>query len=265
MSLVAQRFSDRTILVTGAASGIGEASARRFAAEGARVALIDVSAEAAQRVAHDLSADGVTAWAFGVDVRDAAGVDQAIDTITAAWGEIDVLFTAAGVAGSSTPSHELSDEAWEAVLGINLTGTFTVARAVLRSMVRAGRGSIVTCGSTSSFVATLGGGMPAYRASKGGVKMLTQTLAMEYAAHGIRVNCVCPGAVVTNLKRNTSDLVPPSTTATQPTAPRRTLAVPMGRYGTADEIAATVAFLASDDASYITGQSLLVDGGVTAE
>lgn len=260
------RFTNRVAVITGAGSGIGEASARRLAAEGARVALIDISLAAAQRVADDIAAGGGGALAFEADVRDTARVDSIVEEIVATWGAVDVLFAAAGVAGSKIPSHELDDDSWQAVIDINLKGTFAIARAVLRSMVAAGRGSIVTCGSTSSFVATLGGGMPAYRASKGGVKMLTQTLAMEYAPHGIRVNCVCPGAVVTNLQKNTSELVPPTATATATGAPpARKLAVPLGRYGTADEIAATVAFLASEDASYITGQSLLVDGGVTAE
>ncbi|MBP1327314.1 NAD(P)-dependent dehydrogenase (short-subunit alcohol dehydrogenase family) [Leucobacter exalbidus] len=266
MSTIAQRFIKDVALVTGAGSGIGEAAARRFAAEGAAVAVIDINATAATQVAQSIVDAGGRASAYSADVRSAQSLDEAVATITKEYGEITVVFTAAGVAGSKIPSHELPDDAWFGVLDINLTGTFFTIRAALPSMLRGGGGSIVTCGSTSSFVATLGGGMAPYRASKGGVKMLTQTLAMEYASKGIRVNCVCPGAVVTGLKQNTATLVPAGVTdSALQVAGGNKLTVPMGRYGEVNEIASVAAFLASSDASYITGQSLLVDGGVTAE
>lgn len=262
------RFAGQVALVTGAGSGIGWASATRLAQEGAAVALVDISNEVVRDRAEQLRATGAKVSAHAADVRSAQALTTAVDEVVAEHGEIGVVFTAAGVAGSKIPSHELPDSAWFDVLDINLTGTFFTIRAALPSMLRRGGGAVVTCGSTSSFVATLGGGMAPYRSSKGGVKMLTQTLAMEYAARGVRVNCVCPGAVTTGLAANTAMLVPegvvaPAASASVPAGPR--LAVPLGRYGTADEIASAVAFLASDDSSYITGQSLLVDGGVTAE
>lgn len=278
------RFTGEVVLVTGGASGIGRAAARRFAGEGAAVALLDMNPDALDDVAQELRNDTASPAVFtrAVDVRDSGGIDAAVQAAVEALGELSIVFTAAGIAGTTTPSHELSDAAWQTVLDINLNGTFFAVRAALPSLRTRGGGSIVLCGSTSSFVASLGGGMPSYRASKGGVKMLTQTLAMEYASDGIRVNAVCPGAVVTNLKRNTETLVPtapqsPESSAPAPTeglvgAQQRTtrpaaqkLSVPLGRYGQPEEIAAAVAFLASSDASYITGQSLLVDGGVTAE
>lgn len=266
------RFDGTVALVTGAGSGIGWASAARLAEEGAAVALVDISAEVVGERAEQLRATGASVSAHAADVRRPEALSAVVDAVVAEHGDIGVVFTAAGVAGSKIPSHELPDAAWFDVLDINLTGTFFTIRAALPSMLRRGGGAVVTCGSTSSFVATLGGGMAPYRSSKGGVKMLTQTLAMEYAGQGIRVNCVCPGAVSTGLAANTALLVPDGVVEASASAPdaapapaRPRLAVPLGRYGAPEEIAAAVAFLASEDASYITGQSLLVDGGVTAE
>lgn len=272
-----RRFIGHVALVTGAASGIGKAAARRFADEGASVVLLDVNPEALDSVVEELQGDfpSTTIFARTVDVRDSTDVDVAVREAVDSVGDLSIVFTAAGVAGGKVASHEMSDESWKAVLDINLNGTFYTVRAALPYLRARGGGSIVLCGSTSSFVASLGGGMPSYRASKGGVKMLTQTLAMEYASDEIRVNAVCPGAVVTNLKRNTDALVPGASEQqpaqvqlpeqqTPHAAPQK-LTVPLGRYGQPEEVAAAVAFLASSDASYITGHSLLVDGGVTAE
>lgn len=256
-----RRLEDTIALVTGGGSGIGAASARRLAAEGAAVAVVDLHSDAAEETAEDIRRAGGRAAAFEADVRDRVRMQAIVAEVVAQFGEVGVVFTGAGVSGARIDSHELSEQDWRGVLDINLSGTFFTIQAALPSLLRRGGGSIVTCGSTSSFIATQGGLAP-YRASKGGVKMLTRTLAIEYAPHGIRVNSVCPGAVKTNLSSNTAAIVPTVGAVRKPSKP---LNVPLGRYGEPEEIAAVVAFLASTDASYVTGQAILADGGVTAE
>ncbi|MFD1815366.1 SDR family NAD(P)-dependent oxidoreductase [Rhodococcus gannanensis] len=261
MTTTMRRMDGEIALVTGGGSGIGAASAIRLAAEGAAVAVVDVHADAAEATALAIVEAGGNARSYVADVRDAGALRDVAESVVAELGEIGIVFTAAGVSGARLDSHEVTEADWRGVLDINLSGTFFTVQAVLPSMLRLGRGAVVTCGSTSSFVATQGGLAP-YRASKGGVKMLTQTLAVEYAPKGIRVNSVCPGAVRTNLTANTAAIVPTTGTVRNPSKP---LPVPLGRYGESEEIASVVAFLASSDASYVTGQAILVDGGVTAE
>jgi NAD(P)-dependent dehydrogenase (short-subunit alcohol dehydrogenase family) len=240
------RFEDRTALLTAAASGIGEATAYRLAAEGASVLVTDVDAEGARRVAEEVSARGGRARHRGLDVTSPDAWAEAVEAVTSWTGHLDVLHLNAG-RNRSGAAHELDDAAWHDQLRLCLDSVFYGVRAAV-PLLRTARGSVVI---TSSVHAAIGfKGFPAYAAAKGGIGALVRQLAVEYGGE-IRFNSVLPGAVVTALWART----PPEYRA------RTAARAPVGRLGTPEDIAAAVAFFASDDASFITGQNLLVDGG----
>lgn len=252
------RLDGRRALVTGGGSGIGRASAVRMAAEGARVFVTDVR----DGLAREAAAEVGGSWAH-CDVASEGDVADATARAADALGGIDVLVAAAGIA---TPGlvHELSLEDWDLVLRVNLTGMFLSAKHAIPHMLDAGRGSIVTIGSVSSVVIGAGGSAASYKASKGGVLQLTRALAVDYAANDIRANCVCPGAVATNLGRHSAELRPALATAAPSPPVKITIEAPIHRRADPSEIASVVAFLASDDASFITGAAVMADGGYTA-
>ena len=241
-------LQDRVALVTGAASGIGLACARRFAAEGATVIGID------RQTADDWLGDDGRHRLFEVDVTDAQAQQAIVTDIVAQHGRLDVLLTAAGI-GDGGPVNMLEEEAWDRVLDINLKGTFLSAKAALEPMMQQRSGSIITIASVEGINGTEGGS--AYNASKGGVVLLTKNLAIDYGRLGIRCNTICPGFIETPLLASVMDPMPDFRKDI-------TRQVKLGRFGQPAEIAAAALFLASDEASYITGQSLVVDGGYTA-
>jgi NAD(P)-dependent dehydrogenase (short-subunit alcohol dehydrogenase family) len=246
-----RRFDGRTAVITGGGSGIGLASARRLASEGARVVIADVDTAAGQ-----VAADEVQGLFVRTDVTVAAEVDALFAAAVEAYGSVDVAFNNAGISPPEDDSILVTGmDAWWKVQEVNLTSVYLCCKAVIPYMQRAGRGSII---NTASFVATMGSATSqiAYTASKGGVLAMSRELGVQFAREGIRVNALCPGPVDTPLLQTLF-------AADQERAQRRLVHVPMGRFARAEEIAAAVAFLGSDDASFITASTFLVDGGIS--
>ena len=233
-------------IVTGGGSGIGRATALRFAAEGASVAVLDRDAESAQRVAKEAGGD-----AHSVDVRDGEAFTSVVQAIVHARGGVDVLFNNAG-SGDLRPLHSVDDKIWHRLIDVNLTGTFNGMRAVMPFMLESGRGTIVNNASVSGLAPTRN--EAAYSAAKAGVIALTKSGALEYGP-AVRVNCVAPGHVRTPLTA-AFDEFPDVFEPVERT-------IPLRRRGEADEVAEVVLFLASPRSSYITGQTIVVDGGIS--
>lgn len=250
-----RRHDGRVAVVTGAGSGIGRAIARRLAGEGATVACLDVALDAAEKTVAMIAEDGgPTATAHPVDVRDRATIDAAVAAVVAEAGGIDLLVNCAGIV-TMTPFATLTEEEWDRVVDVNLKGYFLVAQACLDALRAAERPAVVNISTVEAdvVVSSSGSAQVHYNASKGGVKMLTKALALEMAEHGIRVNAVAPGPIDTHFTGG-------SITGEEAMAVmRQRLLIP--RVGQPEDIAAAVSFLLSDDASYITGVHLPVDGG----
>jgi NAD(P)-dependent dehydrogenase (short-subunit alcohol dehydrogenase family) len=246
------RMTGKIALVTGAGSGIGRATALRLAAEGARVACVDLVGSAAQETARTIEKAGGTAWAAPVDVTDEAAAARIVSECAARLGGLTTLVNSAGVRPATGDKAPPPDE-WRRVVDVNLTGTYFMSRAAAPAMEATGNGSITNLASIFGLV---GGSLaPSYAASKGAVVNLTRQMALQWAPR-LRVNCVCPAVIETPM---TAEL------RANPTWSEAVLQrYPMKRFGRPEEVAAAILFLASDDAGYVTGVALPVDGGYTA-
>jgi 3-oxoacyl-[acyl-carrier protein] reductase len=265
LSPQARRLAGRRAFVTGGGSGIGRAAALRLAEEGAAVAVCDKREANAREVADVIEKSGARALAVAADVGDEAQLSGAVGEAVAALGGLDSVFANAGTAGSGW-IHETALADWEAVLRVNLTGVFLTAKHTLPHLMEAGGGAVVTTGSIASFVVGPGGSAASYAASKGGVLQLTKQIAVDYGAHGIRANCLCPGGVKTNIGPNAAEDIASHSTPIPEGGrlPRSLFRTALSRMSEPAEQAAVVAFLLSDDASFITGTAVLADGGLTA-
>ena len=251
-----QRFEGKTVVVTGGGGGIGGSTCRRLAKEGARVAVLDLNVEAAEKVAAAIRADGGQATAFQCDITDRASVDAAVAATQAQLGPIDVLVNNAGW-DVFKPFTKTEPAQWDKLIAINLIGALHMHHAVLPGMVARKAGRIVNIGSDAARVGSSGEAV--YSACKGGLVAFSKTIAREHARHGITVNVVCPGPTDTALLAGVAEGAPNPEKLME----AFTRAIPLGRLGQADDLASAIAFFASDDASFITGQVVSVSGGLT--
>lgn len=244
------RLAGKVAIISGAASGMGAATARVFAREGAKVVIADLLEEEGNKIAREL---GAAARFEGLDVTDEAGWESVVAATIRHFGQLDILVNNAGISGNSV-TDLYSTEGWHRIIAINATGVFLGSKHAIKAMLGRG-GAIVNMSSINGFVASEGAHM-AYHASKGGVRMMTKVIAVQHAKDGIRCNSVHPGTM------------PPMRTAIRSRDPvvraERMKTIPMGRAGEVEEVANAVLFLASDEASYITGTELVVDGGAIA-
>lgn len=247
-------FAGRVAFITGGASGLGRAAAQQLAVAGASIAIADVQHDAARALAHELGAHGVQAINCACDVRDDHAVAQAVATTVERFGRLDIAINAAGIGGPEVRTAEYDPLEWERVIDINLNGVWRCMRHQIPAMLGNGGGVIVNVASVAGLIGFPR--HPAYAASKHGVVGLTKTAALEYGRKGIRINALCPGFTLTPMVQHMIDAgLPADTLAAR---------VPLGRLGTAEEVAATILYLCSSASAFMSGHALAIDGGTVA-
>ncbi|MCX5998729.1 MAG: glucose 1-dehydrogenase [Chloroflexi bacterium] len=247
------KLDGKVAVITGAGSGIGRASALLFAQEGAKVVVADYVAAGGEETTRMVKQAGGQAVFVYTDVSRMADVQNMLKTASDTYGRIDVLYNNAGVMGKYVFTADMSEQAWDEIIGTNLKGVFLGSKCVIPIMLAQGGGVIVNTASTAGIIGLPG--LPAYCASKAGVIQLTKTMALEYADRNIRINCICPGGIATPMSMPTSPDAPPPPFG-QPQ--------PMRRFGGPEEVARAALYLVSSDSSYVTGIALTVDGGWVA-
>lgn len=250
------RLEGKTAIITGAGSGQGKASALLFAEQGAKVVIAEWNEEAGKQVEKEINDAGNEAMFFKTDISNEGNVQQLVQAVRDKYGAIDILFNNAGIGFSSRSKYTMASiletplDDWNSILGINLNGTFLMSKYVIPVMIEQGKGSVINNSSLNGIIGVTGA--DAYTASKGGVVALTRVMAADYGKHNIRVNCICPGAINTPMISEVLDV---------PEISKNYETGPLGRVGEPEEIASAALFLASDEASYVTGVILPVDGG----
>jgi NAD(P)-dependent dehydrogenase (short-subunit alcohol dehydrogenase family) len=252
---MSRRLTGKVAIITGAASGIGAASARLFAAEDAALALADVNGERVSELVAEITGNGGTAFGQQMDVTDSTQVAALMEATITRFNRLDILFSNAGIGGAGVPVTETQESAWDRILDVNLKGGFLCAKYAVPHILAGGGGSVIFTASELALVGSPGGA--AYCASKAGLIGMARAMALDHGPQGLRVTCICPGATDTPmLWRNVSDRAEEEASLAARMALRRV--------GRAEEIARAALFLASDDSSFVTGTALVVDGGWTA-
>lgn len=250
-------LSGKVVIITGAGSGIGQSAAVLFSTKGCKVAVLDKSARG-RETSKKIGENGGESIFICADVSDESSVTRAVSDVVRTWNSIDILVNNAGVQFIGSVTDTPTDQ-WDQVLATNLKGAYLVSKHVLPSMINAKRGTIVNVASICGLVAYPD--FAAYCASKGGVLMLTKSMALDYARYNIRVNCVCPGEIHTKMTEEYYAQISEPDKALQEIIKR----IPLGRYGQPQEVAEAILYLASDESTYLTGASLIIDGGMTIQ